>query len=260
MSFSFEHSFVVKAPASRVWAFLIDPYRVAPALPGASITEKVDDANYNGAIALKVGPVSTRFRGKVRFDTVDAAARTVQMVASGQETSGRGGADMRMQSRLVEKAPFETEVSVTSEVTVTGILAQFGRGMIQDISNQMFHQFSESVRAELEKSDPAGGEPASPETSPPSSIAPVARSTADSVPNGAAPSPPPPTPRAASAPSPPPPSSGATPPTSQPISQPIDVVALSSKVMGRAAARTLRRPMFWIAIALVVAFLWFLYR
>jgi len=259
MSFSFVHSFVVKAPAARVWAYLIDPYRVAPALPGASITEKVDDANYNGAIAIKVGPVSTRFRGKVRFDTVDAAARTVQMVASGQETSGRGGADMRMQSRLVEKAPFETEVSVTSEVTVTGILAQFGRGMIQDISNHMFQQFSESVRAELEKSEPspspAPAEPASPETSPPSSIAPVATSTADSGPIGVASPPPSPAARAPSAPSPP-----AASAASPPASPPIDVVALGGKVMGRAAARTLRRPMFWIAIALVLALLWFLYR
>jgi len=251
MGFSFEHSFVVKAPAAKVWAYLTDPYRVAPALPGASITEKVDDANYNGAIALKVGPVSTRFRGKVRFDTVDAAARTVQMVASGQETSGRGGADMRMQSRLVEKAPCETEVSVTSEVTVTGILAQFGRGMIQDVSNQMFRQFSESVRAELEKSESNEGEPASLAGSPPSSTSPVATSTAVApVPMGVVP-PPAPAPAIAAASAP---SSAAS------SAAPIDVVALGGKVMGRAAVRTLRRPMFWIAVILVLAVVWFLYR
>jgi carbon monoxide dehydrogenase subunit G len=246
MGFSFEHSFVVKAPAATVWAYLTDPYRVAPALPGASITEKVDDANYNGAIALKVGPVSTRFRGKVRFDTVDAAAHTVQMVASGQETSGRGGADMRMQSRLVEKAPCETEVSVTSEVTVTGILAQFGRGMIQDVSNQMFRQFSESVRAELEKSEPIEAEPLSPPASPPSSTTPVVASTAVApVPLVDVPSP---------APAP------ATAAASAPSSPPIDVVALGGKVVGRAAARTLRRPMFWIAVVTILAVVWFLSR
>jgi carbon monoxide dehydrogenase subunit G len=257
MGFSFEHSFVIKAPLAKVWAYLTDPYRVAPALPGASITEKVDDANYNGAIALKVGPVSTRFRGKVRFDTVDAALRTVQMVASGQETSGRGGADMRMQSRLIEKAPCETEVSVTSEVTVTGILAQFGRGMIQDVSNQMFRQFSESVRAELEKSEATEGEPASP-PAPPSSTAPVAASTAVApAPSGA-----PPSSAVVPAPSGALPSSAAAPaPMAGPSSSPpIDVVALGGKVMGRAAARALRRPMFWIVVALVFAVVWFLYR
>src|SRR6185436_1066290 len=145
---------------------------------------------------------------------------------------------MRMQSRLVEKAPCETEVSVTSEVTVTGILAQFGRGMIQDVSNQMFRQFSESVRAELEKSELTEDEPAS-AGAPTSSTTPVATSTAVSPVLLGVPSP---APSAAAL--------AASAPASAP---PIDVMALGGKVMGRAAARTLRRPMFWIAVALVLA-------
>ena len=159
MSLRFEHAFIVKSPADRVWAYLTDPYRVAPALPGAAITEKADDGSYGGTITIKVGPVSARYKGSLRFEKMDAAARSAEMVAKGQDVSGRGGADMRMQSHLVEKTPGETEVSVVSEVNVTGVMAQFGRGLIQDVSNQMFQKFSDAVKAELEKEAPPNTPP-----------------------------------------------------------------------------------------------------
>lgn len=152
--------FTVKAPADRVWAYLSDPYRVAPALPGAALTEKVDDRTFKGTITVKVGPVSARYKGTARFDSLDPVARTMEMTGSAQDVTGRGGAELKMSSRLLEKAPAETEVSVVSETSVTGILAQFGRGMIQDVSNQMFQRFTEAVRAELEQ--PARPEPAAP--------------------------------------------------------------------------------------------------
>jgi carbon monoxide dehydrogenase subunit G len=161
MGLRFEHVFVVQAAPERVWAHLIDPYRVAPALPGAAITEKVDERTYKGTITVKVGPVSARYRGTARFEKLDAESRTVEMVGSAQDTTGRGGADLKMSSRLVERSPGETEVSVVSEVNVTGILAQFGRGMIQDVSNQMFQKFTEAVRAELERPGAAADQPPS---------------------------------------------------------------------------------------------------
>jgi carbon monoxide dehydrogenase subunit G len=239
MAFSFDHSFIIKAPADRVWAYLTDPYRVAPALPGASITGTGDDGSYTGAITIKVGPVSARYRGKLRFDAVDAAARTVQMVASGQDTSGRGGADMRMSSRLVEKSPGETEVNVSSNVTVTGMLAQFGRGMIQDVSNQMFQKFSESVRAELEKpqaDDAAAAAPKVAEIGVPST-APVTVGESSGPPRTAPP-------RTAS-------------PAEAP---PIDALALGGKVAGLAAARMVQKPMFWIAVVAILVILWVAFR
>ena len=154
MGLRFEQAFVVQAPRQRVWEYLTDPYRVVTALPGAAVTEKVDDATYAGTITVKVGPVSARYKGKAHFEKLDAAAGVAEVAASGQDTSGRGGADMKMSSRLVERGPRETEVNVVSEVNVTGVLAQFGRGMIQDVSDQMFERFTTAVREALEKQEP----------------------------------------------------------------------------------------------------------
>jgi carbon monoxide dehydrogenase subunit G len=206
MGLRFEYVFAVKAPADRVWSYLSDPYRVAPALPGAAVTEKVDDRTYKGTITVKVGPVSAKYRGTARFESLDPAARSMEMVGSAQDASGRGGADLKMSSRLLERSAGETEVSVVSEVNITGILAQFGRGMIQDVSNQMFERFTETVRGELEQAQgPAE--------------APVA----------------------------------ATPPAPPP---PIEVVSFGSQVMMRAVGRLLRRPVFWLAVAVAAALLW----
>jgi carbon monoxide dehydrogenase subunit G len=164
MALRFEHSFVVKAPPDRVWSYLTDPYRVAPALPGASITEKVDERTYGGGITVKVGPVSAKYKGTVRFESLDPGTRTAEIVARGQDTSGRGGADMRMTSRIAEHGPGQSEVSVVSEVNVTGIMAQFGRGLMQDVSDQMLQKFTESMRAELEMSSPSASPPGGPAT------------------------------------------------------------------------------------------------
>ena len=158
MGMQIEKTFVVKAPPAVVWGFLTDPTRVARCLPGAAITEKVDERTYMGTITVKVGPVSASYKGRVRFERLDEAARTAEIVASGQDIRGKGGADMRMTSRMVERAPGETEVAVVSDVNVTGILAQFGRGMIQDVSDQMFQRFTEAMRTELESKAEAPAE------------------------------------------------------------------------------------------------------
>jgi len=145
-----KQSFVVKAPPDKVWAFLTDPRRAASALPGAAITEQTDERSFGGTITVKVGPVSTQYRGKARFEKLDASTRSVEVSGSGQDVKGRGGADMKMRSQLAEVAPGETRVDIISEVSVTGILAQLGRGMIQDVSDQLFQRFTTAVRAELE--------------------------------------------------------------------------------------------------------------
>ena len=156
MAMEISKSFVVKASAEAAWNFLTDPARVARCLPGAAITSQVDERTHAGTITVKVGPVAATYKGTMRFERLDAATRTAEIVAAGQDVRGKGGADMRMTSRLVERAPGETEVLITSQVNVMGILAQFGRGMIQDVSDQMFGTFVSAMRAELEKPDNPG--------------------------------------------------------------------------------------------------------
>ena len=147
MGIPVEKQFVIGAARGDVWAFLTDPSRVAGCLPGAAITEQVDERTHAGTIAVKVGPVSARYKGTVRFERLDEEEGVAEIVAAGQDVRGKGGADMRMTSRVVARGPAETGVTVASTVNITGILAQFGRGMIQDVSDEMFRRFTDAMRA-----------------------------------------------------------------------------------------------------------------
>jgi carbon monoxide dehydrogenase subunit G len=214
-------TFLVRTNPDAVWKFLTDPERVARCLPGAAITGKVDEQTYTGTITVKVGPVSSSYKGRMRFERLDAATRSADIVASGQDVRGKGGADMRMASVVTERSPGETEVVVTSEVNVVGILAQFGRGMIQDVSDQLFEKFTEAARRELE----------TPATDPAPASAPGTGSTATDPGVGA--------PAVVA-------SSAALPP--------IDVLSLGAGAIGRAARRAVRRPVVWMAtVAAAVA-------
>ncbi len=157
MGIPVEKKFVIEAARGEVWAFLTDPSRVAGCLPGAAITERVDERTHAGTIAVKVGPVSARYKGTVRFERLDEDGGVAEIAAAGQDVRGKGGADMRMTSRVVARGPGETEVTVSSTVNITGILAQFGRGMIQDVSDEMFRRFTDAMRAALEPASDGKG-------------------------------------------------------------------------------------------------------
>lgn len=229
MGIPIEKRFVVAAPAAAVWEFLTDPAKVASCLPGAAITGKEDDSTWVGTMTVKVGPVTASYRGKLRFERLDAAAREAEIAASGQETRGKGGADMRMKSRVVERGPRETEVTVASDVNVVGVLAQFGRGMIQDVSDQMFRKFTEAMRRQLEAGEP----PEPPAAARAAGAETVGREATMTAAITIAPAPAPPPPPAAP-------------------DKVLDVGALGSAALGRAAMRMLRRPGFWITFAAVV--------
>ena len=241
MGIPIEKQFVINAASRDVWAFLTDPSKVAGCLPGAAITGQVDERTHSGTIAVKVGPVSARYKGTVRFERLDREEGVAEIAASGQDVRGKGGADMRMTSRLVARGPSETEVTVASTVNVTGILAQFGRGLIQDISDQMFRQFTDAMRAALESvpdeagaDGPAGDGPGadSPDAARPDATGPATDS--------------------ADAPRPVADSAGAQPPADDAI----DAVSLGATVGSRALGRLLRRPGFWLAVVIVAAILW----
>ena len=241
MAFEIVKTFTIQAPAARVWEFLIDPERVARCLPGASITGKLDEKTYSGAMTVKVGPVSSSYKGKVVFERLDAVSRTAEIVATGTDVKGRGGADLRLTSTVREIAAGETEVKAVSLVNITGILAQMGRGMIQDVSDQMFQVFSQRMRAELE-TVPAAPPPAVA----PGASAPAAASVAAIAPAVAA-SPAPATPASIAV-------------LAAPPDEALDLGSLGAKVAARAAARAVRGPAFWIAVAVAAVVLFLLLR
>ena len=143
-----EEKFTVAARADDVWAFLTDPERVAGALPGAEITERLDENTWKGGMGVKVGPLAAAYTGTVAFD-LDEEARAAVVHAKGQGKAGMGNADMKMTSRVVALDSGETEVTVEAQLSVTGILAQLGRGMMQHVSRKMFKEFTEVLEKEL---------------------------------------------------------------------------------------------------------------
>ena len=246
MAIPIEKQFVIHAARRDVWAFLTDPSKVAGCLPGAAITEQVDERTHAGTIAVKVGPVSARYKGTVRFERLDEKEGVAEIAAAGQDVRGKGGADMRMTSRVVERGPTETEVTVSSSVNITGILAQFGRGIVQDVSDQMFQQFTGAMRAALESApDRAGADAAagdSPVADRPAAASPAEESAGAPLPTADSPG--------AQA------SGSGAPAAAAPDSDAIDAVSLGASVGKRALGRLLRRPGFWLAVVIVAAILW----
>ena len=226
MALEIEKQYSVKAPKSEVWDFLTDLYRVAACLPGAAITGREDEQTYTGTMTVKVGPVQGSYKGKLRFENLDPEAGTAEMKGAGQDVRGRGGADLRMVSRIVEGPGGETSVTVTSEVNVTGILAQFGRGMIQDVSDEMFQQFTTAMRTELEGgASGSGGEEVGTDV-----VKPAAGTSAAPGPAEA---------------------SGRA--------EALDGLALAAAVGKKAMGRLVRRPFFWVAaavLALTIYWIW----
>ena len=221
MALEIVKTFEVNAAPDAVWSFLTDLPRVARCLPGAAIGDKLDEKTSTGTMTIKVGPVSSTYRGKVIFERLDPGARTAEIVASGQDVRGKGGADLKLTSSVKALPGGKTEVTAVSLVNVTGMLAQMGRGMIQDVSDEMFQIFSERMRAELESSPaPAAG------TAEPSS---AAASTPAAVPAATSPGR----------------------PTAQP--EALDAAAIGARVARRSAARLARQPAFWVVLILIAA-------
>ncbi len=156
MAITIEQKFAINASPDRVWAFLTDPSQVARCLPGAAITSQIDDRTYEGTITVKVGPVTAAYKGRVYFERLDRERLEAEIVGRGQDVRGKGGAEMRMVSRLVPLEGGKTEVVITSEVQISGILAQMGRGMIESVSAQIFQQFTAAVRQRLEATPDSG--------------------------------------------------------------------------------------------------------
>jgi carbon monoxide dehydrogenase subunit G len=141
--------FEVPASPEEVWRFLLDVERVAPCVPGAELTEVVDERTWKGKVVVKLGAVSLSYAGTVAIQERDDAARRVVLVANGTETRGRGVARATATSRL-EPTDSGTRVVIDTELSLSGPVAQYGRGMIADVSRRLTDEFAACLRARLE--------------------------------------------------------------------------------------------------------------
>jgi uncharacterized protein len=169
----FDNSFEVPLPIGDAWALLMDIRRIAPCMPGAALTEVVDERTYKGRIGVRLGPVALTFAGAVKFEEVDDANRTARVAAQGSDAKGRGAANAVASFRL-ESTSGGTKVLVHTSLTLSGAIAQYGRGVgiIQMTAAQIVTQFANNLKAQLAKESkptvvaPADAQPVSSASAP----------------------------------------------------------------------------------------------
>jgi uncharacterized protein len=148
----FDNEFVVDAPVDRVWEHLLDVERVAPCVPGAQLTEVVDERTWKGLVKVKIGPVSLSFAGTVALEERDDASHKAFINAKGMEQRGKGAATAEVRSWL-EALENGTRVMFSTDLTISGAAAQYGRGMLEDISQRMANEFARCIQSSLESEE-----------------------------------------------------------------------------------------------------------
>ncbi len=147
-----ESSFEVPASREEAWALLMDMPRVVPCMPGAELTETVNETSWKARMAVKLGPISLTFDSDVRREAVDEAAGRARLAVRAREIRGRGGAQATIESSLAS-VDGGTRVQVVTELSLSGPVAQYGRGVVQDVASQLVASFADCLRRQL-----AGGE------------------------------------------------------------------------------------------------------
>ena len=180
----FDNAFEVPVPPEEAWKLLMDIERIAPCVPGAALTQKVDDRTYKGTIAVKLGPVALTFAGQARFEEMDEAARRARVKAQGSDAKGRGGASAEVGFHI-EPSPKGAKVIIHTNLQLSGAVAQYGRGvgMVKDLAQAIIGQFADNLEKRVIAPTSAAKQPAA---------APSPTAQAATPPRVAAPPPPPP--------------------------------------------------------------------
>jgi carbon monoxide dehydrogenase subunit G len=142
-----ENEFTVPAPIEQAWDVLLDVERVAPCLPGAAI-EASEGEEYTGTMTIKIGPITSRYRGTVKIEEADEQARRAVLRAQARDARGQGNAAATITSTMEEVAD-GTRVHVETDMRVTGPAAQFGRGVMQDVSAKLMGQFADCLAEKM---------------------------------------------------------------------------------------------------------------
>jgi uncharacterized protein len=164
-----EESFTVHTPVDRLWAFIQDVERIAPCMPGAELTDVVDDRTWKGKVHVKFGPVQMTFGGTVVMEERDDATHRAKLSAKGSEQRGKGVANAKVESWLEPAGDDGTTVHIRSDITITGAAAQMSRGLLPEVSKLLTKQFAACLESKLNEETavaaPAMSDTASSETS-----------------------------------------------------------------------------------------------
>jgi carbon monoxide dehydrogenase subunit G len=150
MKVRLEKSFSLPGSADTAWALLRDIDAVAACMPGAKITERIDAQHFKGTVSVRFGPASTAFRGEVEVLSLDAAARTMQLVGKGTDTTGSSGAAMDLAARIEAIDAGSSNLLGTSEVSMSGKAAAFGGRMLDSVADQVLKQFASNFAAQVQ--------------------------------------------------------------------------------------------------------------
>ncbi len=172
----FDNAFEVPLPPDAAWNLLLDVRRIAPCMPGAELTEVLDERSFKGRVAVRLGPVALSFAGTARFDEVDAQARRAQVKAQGTDQKGRGGANAVITFTMLPSGA-GTRVDIATDLNLSGSVAQYGRGagMIQAVAAELIGQFAVALRAMIARDVPLVAAPdAMPQAAAPPAAPPAA--------------------------------------------------------------------------------------
>ena len=154
-----ENSFDVPASPEAAWDLLMDVPRVIPCMPGAELIETIDESHWKARMKLKLGPISLSFLTDVERQEVDDAERRVVLAAKAREERGRGAANATIESSLSSEGD-RTQVTTATDLALTGMAAQFGRGLIQDVTAQLLDSFAYCLEQQLQAEPENPGEAA----------------------------------------------------------------------------------------------------
>ena len=143
------NEFLVHRPIEQAWAVLTDVERIAPCLPGAQLQE-VEGETYRGVVRVKLGPISTTFKGQASFVERDDSAHRAVLKGEGRDTGGKGNADALITAQLESVSAELTKCVVSTDLHITGKVAQFGRGIMGDVSSKLMTQFANNLNKMLE--------------------------------------------------------------------------------------------------------------
>lgn len=152
----FDNSFDVTVPPAEAWRLLMDIERIAPCVPGAKLTDKIDDRTYKGTIAVKLGPVALTFAGQARFEEMDEGAKRAKVKAQGTDSKGRGGASADVAFHI-EPSDKGSRVVIHTNLQLSGAVAQYGRGvgMVKDLAQAIIGQFATNLEKRVIASEAA---------------------------------------------------------------------------------------------------------